>query len=264
MPADYIRGSRFNCPKSGALTSKVSAYLKGGPSASQKVKVVLYKDDGHGGNWFSGTPGTYVATSAEVVIASGAAAAWVDFTLATTLAAGNYWVCLHTGSTTGQAYFYSDSNWFYSQRGHPDSYTDGAAATWSTASDTSTYGAIAAYVTYTVVDATAPTCSITVPATDAQLVGASVTLTAAAADNVGVAGVQFQVDGANVGSEDVASPFSITWDSTTVDDGQHVITAVARDAAGNTKTSDGVKVTTKNRVDYAEPMAGIAAITPEF
>ena len=39
-------------------------------------------------------------------------------------------------------------------------------------------------------------------------------LTARASDNVGVAGVQFRLDGANLGAEDTAAPYSVTWDST--------------------------------------------------
>ena len=37
---------------------------------------------------------------------------------------------------------------------------------------------------------------------------------ATATDNVGVAGVQFRVDGVNVGAEDTVSPYGVTWDST--------------------------------------------------
>ena len=37
--------------------------------------------------------------------------------------------------------------------------------------------------------------------------GATVTVSATAADNVGVAGVQFKLDGANLGAEDTTSPY---------------------------------------------------------
>ena len=95
-------------------------------------------------------------------------------------------------------------------------------------------------------DTTPPTVSITVPTAGASVAGPLVTVTATASDNVGVAGVQFKVDGTNVGAEDTSSPYSIAWNSTTVTDGSHAITALARDAAGNTTTSTAVNVTVSN------------------
>jgi hypothetical protein len=73
-----------------------------------------------------------------------------------------------------------------------------------------------------------------------------VALSATASDDVGVAGVQFKIDGANVSVEDTASPFAITWDSTTVSNGSHLVTAVARDTSSNTTTSSAVSVTVSN------------------
>ena len=49
-------------------------------------------------------------------------------------------------------------------------------------------------------DNTPPTVSITSPAVNATVSG-SVTISASASDNVGVAGLQFKVDGANLGPE---------------------------------------------------------------
>ena len=57
-------------------------------------------------------------------------------------------------------------------------------------------------------------------------------VTANATDNIGVAGVRFFVDGAQIGAEDTVSPYSISWDTTTVTDGSHTLTAAARDGAG--------------------------------
>jgi hypothetical protein len=59
-------------------------------------------------------------------------------------------------------------------------------------------------------------------------------------------GVQFKLDGANLGAEDTASPYSLAWNTTTTANGTHTVTAVARDAAGNTATSAGVIVTVSN------------------
>jgi len=91
-------------------------------------------------------------------------------------------------------------------------------------------------------DTTPPTASITSPANGATVSG-SVAVAAAASDNVGVAGVQLEVDGANVGSEDTASPYSFVWDATTASPGSHALTVVARDAAGNSTQSAPITVT---------------------
>jgi hypothetical protein len=106
-------------------------------------------------------------------------------------------------------------------------------------------------------DATPPTVSLTAPSNGATVSGTA-TLSANAADNVGVAGVQFKVDGANVGAEDTTSPYSIQWDTTGAGAGSHQITAVARDAAGSTATSAVVTVTVSN-ADVQGPTVSLTA-----
>src|SRR6185295_851109 len=91
-------------------------------------------------------------------------------------------------------------------------------------------------------DTTPPTVSLTGPSAGATVTG-SVTVSASASDNVGVAGVQFKLDGANLGPEDATAPYSVSWNTTTATNGAHTLTAVARDAAGNTTTAAGVSVT---------------------
>ena len=91
-------------------------------------------------------------------------------------------------------------------------------------------------------DTTPPSAAITGPANGAT-VSDAVTVTASASDNVGVAGVQFRLDGANLGAEDTTAPYSISWDTSTSSPGSHTLSAVARDAAGNTTPSAAVTVT---------------------
>lgn len=91
-----------------------------------------------------------------------------------------------------------------------------------------------------------PSVSLAAPASGSTVSGTAVTVSATASDNVGVAGVQFKLDGANLGTEDTAAPYSIVWNSTLVTDGPHTLSAVARDAAGNTATSGGNIVTVSN------------------
>jgi glucose/arabinose dehydrogenase len=95
-------------------------------------------------------------------------------------------------------------------------------------------------------DNTAPTVSLTAPAAGSIVSGTSVAISANASDNTGVAGVQFKLDGTSVGAEDIAAPYSASWNTITTINGTHSLTAVARDAAGNTTTSAVVAVTVNN------------------
>ncbi|WP_295625105.1 Ig-like domain-containing protein [uncultured Nitrosomonas sp.] len=102
------------------------------------------------------------------------------------------------------------------------------------------------------VGGTSPTVSITTPTEGTTVSGSFITLSANAADDIGVSGVQFKLDGTNIGAEDTTSPYTITMDSTTVADGPHTITAVARDADGNTTTSPGVGITVSNATPFPD------------
>ena len=85
-------------------------------------------------------------------------------------------------------------------------------------------------------DSTPPTVSITTPAADSVLTG-TIPLSATATDNVGVASVQFTVDGQTLGGELTKAPYTGSWNTTTVANGTHLLVAVARDTSGNTATS---------------------------
>jgi glucose/arabinose dehydrogenase len=98
-------------------------------------------------------------------------------------------------------------------------------------------------------DSTPPTVSITSPASGAQVSGI-INVTADAADNVGVAGVQFLVDGVNSGAVDTAAPYALAWDTRTVSNGGHSLTARAGDAAGNTTLSSAVTVDVSQINDF--------------
>ncbi len=95
-------------------------------------------------------------------------------------------------------------------------------------------------------DITNPSVSLTAPANAATVAGSSVSIIASASDNIGVVGVQFKLDGSNLQSEDTTSPYGIAWDSTTVSDGAYTLSAVVRDAAGNTATASSFSVTVDN------------------
>lgn len=99
-------------------------------------------------------------------------------------------------------------------------------------------------------DTTPPAVSITAPANGATVAGI-VVVKASAADNRGVAGVLFRIDGADLGAEDTAAPYEVSWDTAGVPNGSHTLSAVARDAAGNSATSAPVTVTVANGVPQA-------------
>lgn len=105
-------------------------------------------------------------------------------------------------------------------------------------------------------DTTPPTVSITAPVNSTSASG-TITVSANASDAVGVVGVQFRLDGSALGTEDLTSPYSISWNTTGATNASHAITAVARDAAGNQTTSSAVNVTVNN----GAPPSG-AAINP--
>jgi peptidoglycan/xylan/chitin deacetylase (PgdA/CDA1 family) len=91
------------------------------------------------------------------------------------------------------------------------------------------------------VDLAGPTVAITSPAGNATVRG-TVKVTAAATDAPsGVVQVSFYADGVLLGTK-ASAPYSVSWNTKKVSPGQHVLTAVARDAAGNESVSAPVQV----------------------
>ncbi|HUR59814.1 MAG TPA: Ig-like domain-containing protein, partial [Opitutaceae bacterium] len=103
------------------------------------------------------------------------------------------------------------------------------------------------------VDSTAPSVAIATPTLDSTVSGSSLAVTANASDNVAVAGVQFKLDGASLGSEDTAAPYSATLNTTTLTNGTHTVSAVARDAAGNMASAATVSFTVNNSTATTPP-----------
>src|SRR5438876_146882 len=61
-----------------------------------------------------------------------------------------------------------------------------------------------------------------------------------------VRGMQFKLDGANLGADDKSAPYSVSWNTTTASNGSHTLTAVATDILGVQRTSQPVTVTVSN------------------
>src|SRR2546425_565089 len=135
----------------------------------------------------------------------------------------------------------------------------GAHTLTATARDATGNTATSAPVTVSVsnADSTPPTVAITAPPAGASVAG-TIAVAASATDNVGVVGVQFRLDGANLGGEATVAPYSVSWNTTTALNGTHILTAVARDAAGNSTASAGVSVTVVNG-DATPPLVSITS-----
>ena len=98
-------------------------------------------------------------------------------------------------------------------------------------------------------DTTKPTVSITGP-TDGATVSDTLQVTANASDDVGVQSVWLLVDGERVGGADRTAPYSLSWDSNSVEDGAHILKVRARDAAGNSAASHPVTVNVSNSAGF--------------
>jgi hypothetical protein len=92
-------------------------------------------------------------------------------------------------------------------------------------------------------DVTAPTVSLTAPQSGQQYRRGVLAIAAQASDTgSGVARVAFY-DGAQLIGTDTTEPYQLSWNTRKVSLGQHTLTAIATDAAGNATTSAGVLVT---------------------
>src|SRR5262249_11665476 len=118
-------------------------------------------------------------------------------------------------------------------------------AYYTSGSETGFSNEVSTTVTTVTPDSTSPTVTLTSPSNGSSVSG-TVTMSANAADNVGVAGVQFMVDGVNWGTEDPTAPYSVSWNTSAVANGTHTLTARARDAAGNQTSSTAITVNVNN------------------
>jgi hypothetical protein len=89
----------------------------------------------------------------------------------------------------------------------------------------------------------APTVTLAAP--PGTSVNRTVALTATPTAAAGVTRVDFLVDGTVIGTATVA-PYTVNWDTSTIADGVHSLTASVTDAAGAVGTSAAVSVTVNN------------------
>lgn len=108
-----------------------------------------------------------------------------------------------------------------------------------------------------VIDSTAPSATLTSPGAGTQ-VGGTLAIAASATDNVGVARVEFRVNGSLIAS-DSSAPYGVSWNSNSVANGAVSVSAVAYDAAGNASPASQVSVNLANVADTTAPVARITS-----
>ncbi len=121
----------------------------------------------------------------------------------------------------------------------------GAHTLAAIARDAAGHVTTSATVAVAIADQAAPAIAITAPADGSVLTGV-VAVTASASDNVAIAGVQFKLNGADLGAEITSAPYTLNWNTVPVTEAAYTLTAVARDGDGNVTTSAPVAVSVKN------------------
>lgn len=114
-------------------------------------------------------------------------------------------------------------------------------------------------------DSEAPTVSITTPSGTVNISGNSYNVVGTCGDDTGVVGVQLKLNGVNWGAEITGSgltSFNVNRNTFDFANGTYTLTAVARDAAGNTTTSSGTTVNIQNTptAGFSIPSTGVVDV----
>src|ERR1017187_356281 len=139
--------------------------------------------------------------------------------------------------------------------------TDSKLSGWLIVS--ATLGTVTKAVSFTITTVTTPPAvSVTVPQAGATVSG-TVAVTANASGTVAVTSVQFELDGANLGSPVTgAGPsYGVSLNTVNLVNGPHTLAAMACNAAGITGASSSVSVTVNNPVPPVISGVGAGAIT---
>ncbi len=220
---------------STSYTYNVSAFDAAGNTSAQSAGASATTQAVSGGPVISGVSVGGITTSSATVTWTTDVAATSQVEYGTTTAYGNL-TTLNSSLVTSHTTLLVSlaTNTLFHYRVHSKN-----------SSGVESIGGDFAFQTSSVVDTTPPTISITAP-TNGATVSGTMSVSANASDNVGVASVQFTLDGSNLGSALTASPYQVAWDTTTATNGAHVLGAAARDAAGNVGNAVPVTVTVSN------------------
>ena len=222
--ADRKRVNRYALTTAGSVT-KLSIYLAHAASSGQQLlKGLIYSDS-------AGAPGALLAVSEPLTFTSTSANGWYDMTFSSpvSLAAGNYWIGIITGATSGVAGFRYDSV-SGARDYNANTYTSGPTNPFGSLTTDSEQASL--YATYTTAgtDATAPTQPSGLSATASGATQINLSWTASS-DNVGVAGYTIRRGGTVIASTGTtATGYSDTGLSPSTG---YSYTVDAYDAAGN-------------------------------
>jgi aryl-phospho-beta-D-glucosidase BglC (GH1 family) len=255
-----VAGSAWNgvfsaADASGNRTATNPDYLRYGPIKAGQTWDVGF----NGSGTLSGATIVSVTVNGTVLTSGGTAdttppAVSLASSAATVTAAGTITLTASASDDVGvtRVEFYDGATLLAAKTAAP--YTQGVALTATNngthaftarAYDAAGNGKTSAAVNVVVSIATAtdtipPTVSLKSSASSVTAAG-NVTLTATATDDVGVSRVEFY-DGASLLSSASAAPYQFTGAFTAANNGTHVFTAKAYDAAGNGATSAAVSV----------------------
>jgi hypothetical protein len=140
-----------------------------------------------------------------------------------------------------------------------ETYTDPVSGTVITTNSASPLGA-SVTIALPAASTAPPTVSITSPANGGTASG-NVTVAANASDSSGVSSVALAIDGKTAATLTQA-PYSMSWNTTTVANGQHTITATAKDGAGQSASASAtvtVSNTSTSAVALSAPSGLFAA-----
>jgi peptidoglycan/xylan/chitin deacetylase (PgdA/CDA1 family) len=94
--------------------------------------------------------------------------------------------------------------------------------------------------------AVAPTPTLTITSPTAGNVSGTLSLSSSVTNAGSIASVQYTLDGQNIGSPVLSSPYSLTWNSTSASNGSHSIGALATPTSGSTITATPVTIVVNN------------------
>jgi len=98
-------------------------------------------------------------------------------------------------------------------------------------------------------DTTPPEVTIISPV-NGSTVNEMVTVSCMATDNKGVEKVELWVDGISMNISDATEPYTLNWNTTTFENGDHIIVARSYDTSGNEGDSDPISVKVDNTISY--------------
>ena len=227
----------------GSDFSGVNTSFAGWQSETGYDTNSTYNPNAPTGTWVYVQPNEYEVQRANVTIFNWDQLPAVSVDLSSVLSPGDQYVIQDAQNFYGPAVasgMYSGGTVSISMTGLTKATPIGFAAPAHTAPIFGTFVVLPVGIPPTMppgTDTNPPSVSILLPASGANVSG-TITVAASASDSVGIASVQFTLDGNNLGSPISTAPYSTSWDT---------LGAIALDTAGNSASSS-ISVTVSNYV----------------